>query len=160
MTCDSSTQDTFDDIPEATAIDDSCRQGSTKLHLDMSCALNLMTTDISGRGSLWTIFAAEDTESLRRFLRRKYELGPSSPCPIHAQRYFLRQTDLRALFLEEGVLPYIFTQKKGQAVIIPVGCAHQVSNLSKSRLYFSDTKDNLAGQQQWRMHQDRYRFCR
>lgn len=98
----------------------------------MSGAVNLMVADIDGRGSLWTIFAAEDTEAVRRYLRRKDRLDQTSPCPIHAQRHYLQPDDLRALFREERVVPYIFTQKKGQVVFIPAGCAHQVISRSCS----------------------------
>ncbi len=115
------------DIPD-TIIADSARQGSTKLHLDMSGAVNIMVVDIADRGSLWTIFAAEDADPIRRYLRRKHSLPSSSPCPIHSQNYFLGPIDLRTLFVEENVVPYIFTQKKGQAVFIPVGCPHQVKH--------------------------------
>ncbi|KAF7790924.1 hypothetical protein EIP86_001882 [Pleurotus ostreatoroseus] len=119
--------DNLADIQEYAAATER-RQGSTKLHMDMSGAVNIMVADLSGKGSLWTIFAAKDTEAIRRYLRKKYNLGPSSPCPIHAQHYYLQPADLRALLAEESVMPYIFTQTKGQAVFIPVGCAHQVSN--------------------------------
>lgn len=122
-----SIEDKFVDIPDANAVDDATRQGSTRLHLDRSGAVNIMVEDLSGKGALWVIFAPEDINSIRRFLRRKHNLPLSSPCPVHAQQYYLRKDDLRALFTEEGVIPYIFTQMKGQAVLIPAGSAHQVS---------------------------------
>ena len=119
--------DDLADFPEDKATCDRERQGSTKLHMDMSGAVNIMVSDLSGKGSLWTIFAAKDTEIIRGYLRKKYNLDPSSPCPIHSQRYYLHQADLRKLLSDEAVIPYIFTQRKGQAVFIPVGCVHQVS---------------------------------
>ncbi|KAJ3533164.1 hypothetical protein NM688_g7321 [Phlebia brevispora] len=108
--------------------DNSEREGSTRLHLDMSGAVNIMVEDLAGQGALWTIFAAEDTDKVRHYLRHKYRLDPSSPCPIHSQKYYLQKSDLRALFTQARVIPYIFTQRKGEAVCIPAGCAHQVSN--------------------------------
>ncbi|KAF7797731.1 hypothetical protein EIP86_008931, partial [Pleurotus ostreatoroseus] len=120
--------DNLSDIPESPAENDFKRQGSTKLHLDMSSAVNIMVADVSGEGSLWIIFAAEDTEAIRRYLRKRHGLDASSPCPIHSQNYYFEKHDLRKLFHDEGVLPYIHTQKQGQAIFIPVGCAHQVSN--------------------------------
>ncbi|KAJ3518310.1 hypothetical protein NM688_g9455 [Phlebia brevispora] len=125
-----SIQDDLEDIPEACTTDFPPRKGSTRLHLDMSGAVNIMVEDLTGVGALWTIFAAEDTDRVRAFLREQHHLSPSSPCPIHAQRYYLRGSDLRQLFVGQGVIPYIFTQRKGQAVFIPAGCAHQVSTLS------------------------------
>ncbi|KAJ3553431.1 hypothetical protein NM688_g3617 [Phlebia brevispora] len=121
-------QDDLHDIPETRSSDDHQRRGSTRLHLDMSGAVNLMVEDLSGKGALWTIFAAEDTDRVRAFLRGKYHLSTSLPCPIHAQKYYLGILELRELFIDQGVTPYIFTQRKGQAVFIPAGCAHQVSN--------------------------------
>lgn len=102
------------------------RQGSTRLHLDHSGAVNIMMKDLGGSGALWTIFAAEDTDLVRQFLRHKHNLEETSPCPIHEQKYYLQQDDLREICRTEGITPYIFTQYQGQAVFIPAGCAHQV----------------------------------
>ncbi|KAJ3551840.1 hypothetical protein NM688_g4478 [Phlebia brevispora] len=104
------------------------REGSTRLHLDMSGAVNIMVEDLAGRGALWIIFAPEDTDKIRHYLCQKYQLNTADACPIHLQKYYLQNSDIRALYAQEQVIPYIFTQKKGQAICIPAGCAHQVSN--------------------------------
>ena len=66
--------------------------GTTKLHLDVTCAINLMMWSegmTSKRpGAQWQIFPADSVGSLRSFLREEFSL-PSDEDPIHQQRYYM-----------------------------------------------------------------------
>ncbi|KAJ7762764.1 hypothetical protein DFH07DRAFT_813374 [Mycena maculata] len=107
-------------------------KGSTRLHMDMADALNIMTYAApdphGGEGSAaWDLFRAQDSEKIRQFLRSKYSLKTD---PIHGQTVYLDDDARRELWAEYGVKSYRVYQTVGQAVFIPAGCAHQVRNLS------------------------------
>ncbi|KAJ7638409.1 Clavaminate synthase-like protein [Roridomyces roridus] len=108
-------------------------KGSTRLHMDMADAVNILTyaaprPDGSEGCAAWDIFRAEDSDKLRLFLRAKYSL--TSLDPIHSQQVYVEDDARRELWLEHGVKSYRIYQTAGQAVFIPAGCAHQVRNLS------------------------------
>lgn len=46
--------------------------------------------------------------------------------PIHAQEIYLKSEHLEEL-RKRGVVPFSFVQHAGEMVLIPAGCAHQVS---------------------------------
>ncbi|KAJ6567358.1 Clavaminate synthase-like protein [Mycena vulgaris] len=108
-------------------------KGSTRLHMDMADALNIMTyaaPDPDGKAgcAAWDLFRAQDSENLRRFMRAKFTtVGPD---PIHSQQVYLDDDSRRELWEQYGVKSYRVYQKAGEAVFIPAGCAHQVRNLS------------------------------
>ncbi|KAJ7067853.1 hypothetical protein C8F01DRAFT_1115998 [Mycena amicta] len=112
-------------------------KGSTRLHMDMADALNIMTygaPDPDGKEgcAAWDLFRAEDSDKLRQFLRGsvpKSDVG-LGPDPIHGQQVYLNDNMRRKLWLEYGVQSYRVYQKAGEAIFIPAGCAHQVRNLS------------------------------
>ncbi|KAF8179254.1 hypothetical protein K438DRAFT_1725852 [Mycena galopus ATCC 62051] len=110
--------------------------GSTKLHMDMADALNIMThaTDLPGGQSgaaAWDIFRAQDSNKIREFMRKKFPNLPTGQDPIHSQQVYLDDTHLAELQRHAGVTSYRVYQKAGEAVFIPAGCAHQqVCNLS------------------------------
>ncbi|PIL29288.1 transcription factor [Ganoderma sinense ZZ0214-1] len=111
---------------------DETHSGSTRLHLDMSDAVNLMTHAASARDgsagyALWHIFAPEDTCHVRAYLNQKKSPQERGD-PIHNQSYYLTQSMLDELSDQYQVRPYIIRQYLGQAIFIPAGCAHQVSN--------------------------------
>ncbi|EIW63092.1 uncharacterized protein TRAVEDRAFT_86254, partial [Trametes versicolor FP-101664 SS1] len=60
--------------------------GSTKLHLDVTSAVNILvhTSGEGVPGALWHIFLAADTDKLRAYLRSKSDSGDDED-PVHAQ---------------------------------------------------------------------------
>lgn len=105
-------------------------KGSTRLHMDMSDALNIMTyaapaPDGSPGRAAWDLFNSEDSEKLRAFLRKKFK-GQFQHDPIHSQQFYLDEALRRELWEEYQVKSYRVYQAPGEAVFIPAGCAHQV----------------------------------
>jgi lysine-specific demethylase 3 len=105
-------------------------KGSTRLHMDMADALNIMTfasptPDGQPGTAAWDLFRAEDSEKIRQFLKRKFK-GAFQHDPIHSQQCYLDTTLRHELWTEFGVKSYRIYQKPGEAVFIPAGCAHQV----------------------------------
>ena len=136
-------------------------KGSTRLHMDMADALNVMTYSSltpDGRpgSAAWDLFKAEDSDKLRQFLRKKFK-GTFQHDPIHSQQFYL-DTDLRRELWEEyEVKSYRVYQKPGEAVFIPAGCAHQVSPHYLSRSISPLTKD--LGGKFGGLRQSRDRLC-
>ncbi|KAJ7163803.1 Clavaminate synthase-like protein [Mycena crocata] len=118
----------------AYANQDDSGKGSTRLHMDMADALNIMTFAAIGPDgqpgrAAWDLFCAQDSDKIRKFLHGKYpELKGQDP--IHRQTVYLDDVARRELWQEYGVKSYRVYQMAGEAVFIPAGCAHQVRNLS------------------------------
>ncbi|KIM83963.1 hypothetical protein PILCRDRAFT_818994, partial [Piloderma croceum F 1598] len=109
-------------------------KGSTRLHMDMADALNIMTfasltPDGQPGTAAWDLFRAEDSDKIRQFLKKKFK-GAFQHDPIHSQQCYLDTTLRHELWTEFGVKSYRIYQKPGEAVFIPAGCAHQVCNLA------------------------------
>lgn len=105
-------------------------KGSTRLHMDMADALNIMTyaspcPDGTPGCAAWDLFRAEDSDRLRSFLRKRFGGGPVQD-PIHAQQHYLDEVLRKELYDDWGVKSYRVYQRPGEAVFIPAGCAHQV----------------------------------
>jgi lysine-specific demethylase 3 len=105
-------------------------KGSTRLHMDMADAVNIMTyasiTPTGGEGyAAWDIYKPEDAETIRKFLRDRFTT-PQQQDPIHSQQYYLDTTLRRQLYEKTGVASHRIYQRAGEAVFIPAGCAHQV----------------------------------
>lgn len=120
-------------------------KGSTRLHMDMADALNVMTfaaltPDGKPGTAAWDLFRAEDSDKIRHFLKKKFR-GAFQHDPIHSQQFYLDADLRRELYEQYGVKSYRVYQKPGEAVFIPAGCAHQVS---KSRLVFMTCLDAFA----------------
>ena len=113
-------------------------KGSTRLHLDVTCAINIMvyaapvTADgeaPSPPGAIWDIFEPRDTQTLNKYLRQKYpHMGIDDP--VNRQLFYLSSDDLCILNTEKWGYTRSFRilQEPGDAVLIPAGCAHQVAN--------------------------------
>ena len=113
---------------------DDAHTGSTRLHLDLSDAVNIMMwasdTQDSERGyALWHIFAVEDASQIRRYLHAKSrsDQGSTEGDPIHNQETYLTPSMLQELLADYNTRPYTIRQHVGEAVFIPAGCAHQAS---------------------------------
>ncbi|EPQ59939.1 hypothetical protein GLOTRDRAFT_30135, partial [Gloeophyllum trabeum ATCC 11539] len=110
---------------------DDHHHGSTRLHMDVTSAINLMlfaTPEDNGAlgGAIWHIFPRSATPQLRRFLSETLEKG-SNGDPIHNQQTYLTPSMLGRLRSDYGVSAYTIRQCPGEAIFIPAGCAHQVS---------------------------------
>ncbi|KAK9691425.1 hypothetical protein RND81_09G196000 [Saponaria officinalis] len=94
------------------------------------------TEQCSG-GALWDIFRREDVPKLQEFLKAHYwefrhiycNPVPQVVHAIHDQTLYLTEEHKRKLKEEYGIEPWTFVQNLGEAVLIPVGCPHQVRNL-------------------------------
>ncbi|KAF4602128.1 hypothetical protein EYR40_005332 [Pleurotus pulmonarius] len=109
-------------------------KGTTRLHMDMSDAVNIMTyaaPTITGEPgyAAWDLFRSQDSDKLRQFLRKRFK-GAFQNDPIHAQQFYLDEQLRRELWETAGVKSFRIYQRPGQAVFIPAGCAHQVVNLA------------------------------
>lgn len=129
-------------------------KGSTRLHMDMADAMNIMTyaapkEDGTPGCAAWDLFRAEDSDKIRQFLKSRTSTpavkgGPPQD-PIHSQQLYLDDTLRKALFDEFGVKSFRFYQQAGEAVFIPAGCAHQVSRRFCSfRFIVTDTKPGAS----------------
>lgn len=106
-------------------------KGSTRLHMDMADALNIMTyaaltPDGRPGSAAWDLFRAEDSDKIRQFLRKRFK-GSFQHDPIHSQQFYLDTALRKELWDEYGVKSYRVYQMPGEAVFIPAGCAHQVT---------------------------------
>lgn len=117
--------------------------GSTKLHLDVSSAVNILvhTSGEGLAGARWHIFLAADTEKLRAYLRSKTVCGDEQD-PIHAQETYVTPAMLAEL-RQLGVISFEFQQKLHDTVFIPAGCAHQVSSMDLCNVALADARDTF-----------------
>jgi lysine-specific demethylase 3 len=109
---------------------DDSHHGSTKLHMDLTDAQNIMLfaapfSDDEPGHALWHLFRPEDASIIREFAR--VELGFQGPDDaIHSQMIYLKPAMLDILREKYKITPYIIEQYPLESVCIPVGCAHQV----------------------------------
>ncbi|KAA1479365.1 hypothetical protein DENSPDRAFT_757505, partial [Dentipellis sp. KUC8613] len=123
--------------------------GSTFAHLDMTDAVNLMVWSAPAHdgqvgGALWHIFRREDSDIISSFLQDNGH-APSRDETVLAHTVYLTADILHHLEKEHGVKPWTIHQQIGEAIFIPAGCVHQVSNTSDSIKIASDflSIDNL-----------------
>lgn len=106
-------------------------KASTPLHLDVSPAMNICVytseedEEDEKKGAAWDIFAAADTDKIRSFL---YKSSEDETDWVQARTIYITDLMRKKLWDDHGVLSYRIYQKAGEAVFIPAGCAHQVSN--------------------------------
>ncbi|KAA1480127.1 hypothetical protein DENSPDRAFT_753043, partial [Dentipellis sp. KUC8613] len=119
-------------------VDDGSHHGSTRLHKDLTDAVNVMAhASVSpcggSSGARWVIFHRNDAPVLSKLLRESSRFrfeGPGDP--IHSQSIYLTPGDLQFLHDAHGITAYVFIQQPGDAVFIPAGSPHQVCNFSDS----------------------------
>ncbi|WWC85206.1 uncharacterized protein L201_000065 [Kwoniella dendrophila CBS 6074] len=114
--------------------------GSTRLHMDVADAVNLLlyssSKNLDGNGNgdigcaVWDLFRSEDSDLIRQFLIEKFGSTYIFTDPIHSQLFYLDSNLRKELFETKNVKSWRIYQYPGQAVFIPAGCAHQVCNLS------------------------------
>ncbi|KIM89597.1 hypothetical protein PILCRDRAFT_60651, partial [Piloderma croceum F 1598] len=111
-------------------VSDDHHNGSTKLHMDLTDAVNVMLwaspdPDKQPGYALWRIFPATSAPLLHRFIRE--ECGFTGPRdPVHSQCIYLSPNKCELFFKKYGIRPYTIRQYPNQAVFIPAYCAHQV----------------------------------
>jgi len=135
-------------------------KGSTRLHMDMADAVNVMlysapTPDGKPGSALWDIYDASDAGKIRDFLKNKFK-GKFQNDPIHSQMFYL-DCDLRKELYEDfGVKSYRIYQKPGDVVFIPAGCAHQARYFSLEFIVVTGilTRQHMLGVQLGRLHED------
>ena len=120
-------------------------KGSTKLHMDMADAVNIMThAEKMSNGSpgcaAWDLFKAEDSDKIREFLRMKFKPVVIFNDPIHSQNFYLDEDLRKELFETTGVKSFRIFQRPGDAVFIPAGCAHQVRHTAFVRSIMTDNQ--------------------
>ena len=113
----------------ASILDDH-HHGSTKLHMDLTDAQNIMLfaadfSDETPGVADWDLFSPEDADAIRKFLRTDCGFQGLED-PIHSQTVYLTPVMLDILWKKYGVKPYKIAQRTKQSVCIPAGCAHQV----------------------------------
>jgi hypothetical protein len=104
--------------------------GSTKLHMDLTDAVNIMVwaancRDGSPGYALWHIFPPEAAEILRCFFQEEGFVVGSGDL-IHLQNIYVHDGMLKRLADKYNIRPYTIRQYTNQAVFIPAGCPHQV----------------------------------
>ncbi|PWN23432.1 hypothetical protein BCV69DRAFT_245147, partial [Microstroma glucosiphilum] len=121
--------------------EDQVGMGSTRLHMDIADAVNIMyyaakplnaeELPLAHRDGVaaWDIFPAGDSNKIRDYLRETRKVEEHED-PIHSQKYFLDAGDRQKLWDTKGVRSWRIYQKAHDAIFIPAGCAHQVCNLT------------------------------
>ncbi|KAI0739757.1 hypothetical protein C8Q80DRAFT_1222076 [Daedaleopsis nitida] len=117
------------------SVHDDQHAGSTRLHLDLADAVNILlyaSPNLDDRTgcALWHVFAPEDSDQIRKYLQTKLNITENIAAgdPIHNQDTYLTPSMLDELKNQYSVRPYVIYQRMGEAVFVPAGCAHQVSN--------------------------------
>ena len=104
--------------------------GSTKLHMDLTDAVNIMVWAANCRNggpgyALWHIFPPEAAEILHRFFQEQGFVAGSGDL-IHLQNIYVHDGMLKRLAAKYNIRPYTIRQHANQAVFVPARCAHQV----------------------------------
>ena len=145
---------------------DATSRGTTRLHLDVCDAFNLMvwSAEEGQASALWHIFQPQHTLAIRTYLLRKAfaalhttlsfdawrELADD---PIWGSHCYLTADDLSEL-ASAGIKSYEIHQQVGDMIIIPANALHQVCNLRSTikigrRLLLPENSTNT----------DSLRFC-
>jgi lysine-specific demethylase 3 len=106
------------------AYKDKARYGSTRIHMDVADALNLMVFASNNGFAIWHIFRRQDAELLAQFMGERFKRNGNM---ILQQMIYLSDDDLAELWHTYRIRPYVIYQRAGDMVFIPAGCPHQVS---------------------------------
>ena len=105
------------------------RYGTTKLHVDATDAINILTWTSgtpSDSAAIWDIIPYPALPALREFLRNS-SIYTGVGDPIHDQEVFLTNETIQRFIVQYKFPIWRIYQRLGDAVFIPAGCAHQVS---------------------------------
>jgi hypothetical protein len=107
-------------------------KGLTRLHMDLSGAVNILlhsSQDESSDAAEWWIWEAEHAGRLREYMRetKSFKIKQDED-PIHSQQHFLTEKDMLNL-KQRGIAPVVIRQRVGDAIFIPARCPHQVKTL-------------------------------
>ena len=97
---------------------------TTPIHCDAADAINICFYGSAN----WVIFPAKDTPKLEQFLQRGKDV-PEDYREIFSGQHILNDKQLKELASKYNVIPQKILQKAGQAIVIPAGCAHQVTDI-------------------------------
>jgi [histone H3]-dimethyl-L-lysine9 demethylase len=100
--------------------------GSTRLHMDVAPAFNVLAHADSQGCATWQIFVRKDTDSLAAWMCERYK---TEGHPVHQQQVYLTKDDLADLWNEIRIRPYTIHQRQNHIVLIPPGCPHQVGRI-------------------------------
>lgn len=131
---------------------DNDHHGSTRLHMDMADAVNIMA---HGR-ALWHIFCSDDADSIRENLKQQC----ASADPINSHKMYLTPK-LMEVLEGKGIKLYTFEQIQGNCVFIPAGCAHQVHVFYFCFIFLIEGTNGLgsSGVQHLILRQNSNRLC-
>ncbi|KAI0055412.1 Clavaminate synthase-like protein, partial [Artomyces pyxidatus] len=132
---------------------DNVHHGSTRLHCDITGAVNVSlysTTKLTGEpgAAVWHIFHRADSDTVRQFIKSLPGYNEEGD-PIHNQSTYLTPEMLLSLAQQHKVVPYTIYQRPGDAIFIPAGSPHQVSNETdtiKIACDFLSVQDLLASE--------------
>ncbi|VDC00813.1 unnamed protein product [Peniophora sp. CBMAI 1063] len=104
---------------------------TTRLHCDVTDATNMMFHAEKGSkgGAVWTMIDRNDMSRAGQLLSEWKRGSFGEGHPIHSQQLHLTDEDVQALRLAK-VRVWTLVQRPGEAVFIPAGVGHQVTNLT------------------------------
>ncbi|KAF8220445.1 hypothetical protein L208DRAFT_1209627, partial [Tricholoma matsutake] len=114
---------------------DLSHNGTTFVHMDKSCAINVMLySQPKGQlsGAHWNIWPSACIPSLSKALDPLSYEDSKMAHPIITEVHYISPEVNKRAFLNSRIAGWYTTQLPGEAVIIPPGCPHQVSNISNS----------------------------
>ncbi|VDB96467.1 unnamed protein product [Peniophora sp. CBMAI 1063] len=102
---------------------------TTRLHCDMTDAINILFHAEGGLrgGALWIMIDRDDMRRAEELLREWKHGSFGKGHPIHSQQLNLTDEDVQALRAKK-VRVWTLVQRPGEAVFIPAGVGHQVTN--------------------------------
>jgi len=115
------------------SVQDNSHHGSTKLHTDLTDAVNIMVWAAARQQgqqghALWHIFPQAASPVICDYLKNHAGYSESGN-PIHSQSIYFTPAMLDDLATRYGVRAFTIYQQPGEAIYIPAGCAHQVCTL-------------------------------